>query len=351
VGLYTSPHLINVTERIKINGVQISNSDLSSIILEIKETAEKSLLETPSYFEVITAAAFLSFAREKVDFNVLEVGMGGRWDATNVITPLVSIITNISKEHTEYLGEKIVDIAAEKACIIKPTVPVITAAQGEALKVIEETADKNSSPLIVHKREFFTEGEDTDNFNYEGINWNLKNLKSNLRGHYQLENLSLAIATLETISQGHNIKIEGNSLRQGLSHINWEGRFELIMNGPTLILDSAHNPGAAKLLVESIEHSYPNTLFTFLIGMLEDKGHEEFFKEISRVTEKLIITKVPSERTSNPRELTEIASKYIKEIELIDDYKIAYSELLNSKKPSCVTGSLYLIGAIKNLTN
>ena len=349
VGLYTSPHLVNITERIKINGVQISNSDLSSIILEIKESAGKSLSEKPSYFEVITAAAFVYFARKEVDFSVLEVGMGGRWDATNVTIPLASVITNISKDHSEYLGERIVDIAAEKACIIKPSVPVITSSQGEALKVIEETANKNSSPLIVHKREFNTEGENTDNFNYKGINRELENLKSNLKGHYQLENLSLAIATLETIQNKHDIIIEEKSLREGLSNIEWEGRFEIINDSPPLILDSAHNPGAAKSLVEAIKDSYPDTLFTFLIGMLDDKGHEQFLKEISSIAEKLIITKVPSERTSDPKQLTLIAQKYIGEIETIDDYKSAYEVILRADKPSCITGSLYLIGALKKL--
>ena len=349
VGLYTSPHLVNITERIRINGVQISNSDLSSIILEIKESAGKSLSERPSYFEVITASAFVYFVREKVDFSVLEVGMGGRWDATNVITPLASVITNISKDHSEYLGETISDIAAEKACIIKPGVPVITAAACDALEVIENTAKKNSSPLLLYGREFKTEGEKTDNFSYKGINWEIENLKSNLKGHYQLENLSLAIAALEAIQKNRKIKIEESFLRQGVANIEWEGRFEILSEHPLLILDSAHNPGAAKSLVRSIRDSYPDTKLTFLVGMLEDKGHEQFLKEISSIAERLIITKVPSERTASPKQLTLIAQKYIEEIQTIDDYKSAYTELIREDKSSCVTGSLYLIGAIKKL--
>jgi dihydrofolate synthase/folylpolyglutamate synthase len=319
--------------------------------LEIKEAAEQSLSEMPSYFEVITAAVFVYFERKKVDFSVLEVGMGGRWDATNVITPLVSIITNISKDHSEYLGETIAEIASEKACIIKASVPVITAARGDALEVIEETATENSSTLLVYGREFSAVGENTDNFNYKGLSWELKNLKSNLKGYYQLENLSLAIAALEAVSKKHGIKIEEKSLREGLSNLNWEGRFEIIKESPPLILDSAHNPGAAKSLVESIKDSYPDTKFTFLIGMLNDKGHEEFLKEISPITRKLIITKVPSERTADTKQLTLIAQKYIGAIETIDDYKSAYEAILQADKPSCVTGSLYLIGAIKKLLN
>ena len=348
-GLYTSPHLVNITERIKINGVQISNTDLSSIILEIKEAAEKSRSEKPSYFEVITAAAFVYFAREKVDFSILEVGMGGRWDATNVITPLASVITNISKEHSEYLGETITEIASEKACIIKSGAPLITSAKGEALEIIEKKAAENSSQLLVYKKEFDTEGENTDNFNYKGLKWNFQNLKSNLRGNYQLENLSVAIAALESLSQNNDIKIEEISVREGLSHIEWEGRFEILRETPPLILDGAHNPGAAKSLVESMKDRYPGTLFTFLIAMLDDKGHEQFLKEIAPITEKLIITKVPSERTCDPKKFSEIAKKYVSNIEQLDDYKTAYEAILSQDKPSCVTGSIYLIGAIKNL--
>ena len=350
VGLYTSPHLFSITERIKINDVQISNSDLTSILGELKEAAEKSLTETPSYFEVITAAAFLYFAREKADFNVLEVGLGGRWDATNVITPIASVITNITKEHTEYLGETIAEIAAEKACIIKASIPVISAAKNKALEVIEQMSKEKVSPLLLYGREFYTKGNNTDNFDYKGIKWDLKNLKSNLKGSYQLKNLSLAIAAIEALKNNQNINIEEQSIRDGLSNINWEGRFEIVRESPPLILDSAHNPGAAKALIESIKEIYPETKFAFLIGMLNDKGHLDFLREISTITEKLIITKVPSERTADIYQLSSIANKYIEEIEIAQDYKTAYTKLLESNKPSCITGSLYLIGAIKNLT-
>jgi dihydrofolate synthase/folylpolyglutamate synthase len=202
---------------------------------------------------------------------------------------------------------------------------------------------------MVYGREFSTDGENTDNFNYNGLRWGFKNLKSNLKGSYQLENLSLAITTLEVIHKKHKIKIEEKSLREGLSNIEWEGRFEILRERPTLILDSAHNPGAAKSLVKSIRDSYPDTKFTFLVGMLNDKSHEQFLKEISSITERLIITKVPSERTASPKQLTLIAQKYIEEIQTIDDYKSAYTELIREDKSSCVTGSLYLIGAIKKL--
>jgi len=349
VGLYTSPHLINITERIRINGDQISEEDLSAIILEIKTASEKVLPEKPSYFEVITAAAFVYFAKEEAEFNILEVGMGGRWDATNVITPLLSIITNITLEHTNHLGKTIREIAAEKGCIIKPKVPVITAAESDSLSVIESVSKENESDLLVMGRDFFVSNEDEEHFSYKGISFVLKGLNSNMKGRYQVNNIALAIAAIEALKNSHHITIAEQSIRDGLSNIKWEGRFEIVRDEPPLILDSAHNPGAAKVLVDSLKNSYPDTKFTFLLGMLEDKEHGEFISLISTVAEKLIITKVPSERDADTGNISLIARQYIENIEIIDDYRAAYRTLLASSIPSCITGSIYLIGAIKNV--
>jgi len=349
-GLYTSPHLVNITERIKINGKQISESELSSIILEIKKTSEETLSEQPSYFEVITGAAFVYFAREKADFSVLEVGMGGRWDATNVIAPLVSVITNISLEHTDYLGATVREIASEKACVIKPGVSVVTAAENGALEVITNSARENNSHLLLFGRDFNVEGKNSRLFNYKGVLFNLEKLHSNLDGEFQLNNMAIAIAAIELVKRDHGVRLNEQAVRNGLSSISWDGRFEIIREEPPIILDSAHNPGAAKALVKSIRDKYPGIRFTFLIGMLNDKGHGEFFREISLITGKLIITKVPSERAAQPIQLLSMAEKYIDKIEIIQDYKTAFSKVMKSDEPSCVTGSLYLIGAVKNLT-
>lgn len=349
VGLYTSPHLININERIRINEDQILEEELSDIILEIKIAAKKILPENPSYFEVITAAAFVYFANEKVDFNILEVGMGGRWDATNVITPLLSIITNTTLEHTEYLGETIREIAAEKACVIKPSIATITAAEFKALDVIHDVCKEKHSELLVLNKHFFVSSDDIDYFSYKGISFKLKALNTNWKGLYQLNNIALAIAAIEILKRNHSINVQEQSIREGLSNIKWEGRFEIVRDEPPLILDSAHNPGAAKVLVDSLKNSYPDTGFTFLLGMLEDKGHGEFISLISTVAEKLIITAVPSERTADTGDISLIAKQYIENIEIIDDYRAAYTTLLASSRPSCITGSIYLIGAIKKL--
>ncbi|MFI5323930.1 MAG: bifunctional folylpolyglutamate synthase/dihydrofolate synthase [Thermodesulfobacteriota bacterium] len=347
-GTYTSPHLINITERIKINGSEIDREELAKIILHVRNAGERSLAESPSYFEVLTVSAFIYFAESGVEYSVLEVGMGGRWDATNVITPLVSVITNISKDHTEYLGKTIGDIALEKACIIKRGIPSVTGAKGKALGVIAEHAAKQESRLRVYGRDFFSQGESTDRFDFIGSGWRLRNLRSNLRGKYQLENLSLAISVLETLSEYHGIRIGEKSLRKGLSSIYWGGRLEILRKDPPLILDSAHNPGGAKALAGSLVLMYPSRKFTFLIGMLNDKDHASFLRELSPLAERLVITEVPSERAVSAEALFKKASKIFPcEIITERDYKEAFANLKKNKEPACIAGSLYLTGAIK----
>jgi dihydrofolate synthase/folylpolyglutamate synthase len=346
VGLYTSPHLIRVTERIKISGDEITIEELSRLILEVREAA-CNLLEEPTYFEVLTVAVFLYFARKRIDFSVLEIGMGGRLDATNVVIPLVSVITNISADHTEFLGRSIREIAFEKGGIIKRRIPVVTAAKEDALSVIEDLASEKSAQTIIKERDFTIDGECTHDFNYLGSSWNLEHLNYGLNGFYQIENASLALATLESISKFYNINIEEERLRKGLSSVRCEGRMEILRIDPPLILDGAHNPGAAEALIKSIERMFKAKKFVFLIGMLADKNHEEYMKAISTIAEYIIITEVPSERGIKAIKLANVARHYANNITVISDFREAYKELLFQQKPACVTGSLYLIGAIK----
>lgn len=345
-GLYTSPHLVRINERIKIDGSEIKNEELNNSIERVRRAAEENGIQ-PSYFEVITAAAFLYFARAHCEINVLEVGMGGRWDATNVITPLVTVITNISKDHTEYLGDTISLIAAEKACLIKPGVPVVTGARDDALKVIRNTANENSSDLYIMDKDFSI-SEKNDNLSYHGSIWNIDNIYTSLSGLYQHENTALAIKALETLNELRHMSLNEEQLRKGLSTIDWEGRFQIVREDPPLVMDSAHNPGAARALVLSLGHSYPGVKFTFLIGMLGDKNHGDFFNEISETTLEIIITRVPSERSADPTRLLESAKEHTNNVIIIEDYKEAFGILKASGKPACVTGSLYLIGALKD---
>jgi len=349
-GLYTSPHLVRITERIKINGAEIKLDDLKKLIGLVRAASGRCLSGPPSYFEVITACAFLYFAEKGADFSVLEVGMGGRWDATNVIKPLVSVITNISKDHSDYLGRTIGEIAREKAFVIKSKAPVITAARGRALEIIQSRAEECGSPVLVYGRDIKSVGGDPRKFNYTGPEWEYHNLTSNLAGYYQTENLSVAIATLESMSRRNDLEIDEENLRRGLNQIEWGGRFEILRKSPLLVLDSAHNAGGARALVKALKLAYPDRKFTFMIGMLRDKEYGMFMKLVSGIARKIIITGVPSERALDTAELAGTASKYTSsEVSIVEDYKSAYEEIRKSKSPSCITGSVYLIGAVKSL--
>lgn len=346
-GLYTSPHLVRVSERIKIDDEEISIDDLSELILEVKKFYPY-LLEEPSYFEILTMCAFLYFVKNKVDFAVLEVGMGGRWDATNVVTPLLSIITNVSKDHTEFLGETIEKIAFEKACIIKYRVPIVTAAKGKALEVIETVANEKSAPISIMERDFKSVGKDTGDFDYFGMTSNIEHLKLALAGFYQIENASMVICALEVLSQFYGIKVKEGNLRKGLLSIKWEGRMEVLRENPLLILDGAHNVGGAQALRESLQILYPGGKFTFLIGMLGDKDHVGYLSEISQVAECIVITDVPSDRGIKAEQLAEKAKKFLKEVDIVKDYRQAFCEIEGLLSPVCVTGSLYLVGVVKS---
>jgi dihydrofolate synthase/folylpolyglutamate synthase len=336
---------VTVSERIKINDEEIGIDELSELILEVKKFYPH-LSEVPSYFEILTVCAFLYFAKNKVDFAVLEVGMGGRWDATNVVTPLLSIITNVSKDHTEFLGDTIEKIAFEKAGIIKQRVPIVTAAKGKALEVIESVANERSAPISIMEKDFKSAGKDTGNFDYFGITFNVEHLKLALAGFYQIENASIVICALELLSQFYGIKVEEGNLRKGLLSIRWGGRMELLRENPPLILDGAHNPDGAQALRESLQILYPGRKFTFLIGMLGDKDHLGYLSEISQSAQRIVITDVPSNRSIRAEELARIAKKFT-EVEVIGDFKEAFCKVGALSVPVCITGSLYLVGAIK----
>jgi dihydrofolate synthase/folylpolyglutamate synthase len=348
VGLYTSPHLVNISERIRVNGEEISLSDLSRLTMAIKGKASKVLAEQPTYFEVLTAVAFVFFHEKQVDYAVLEVGMGGRFDATNVANPIASVITNVYLDHTEYLGNNTDKIAYEKAGVIKHGVPVVTGAAGSALRVISTVAEKKSARVLVMGRDFSSNSENSAYFNYNGHSFNLIDLQLSLPGLYQVDNATLAIATIEVLYEHFGIDINEKSLRIGLSTATWEGRMETLRQDPPLILDGAHNPSASYALRSSLMHAYPETKFLFLIGMLADKDHENFLKELSPITEGMIITEAPSERHMPSEDLANVARRYVDSVRVIKNSEAAFIELKkHNSTPACVTGSLYLIGAVK----
>lgn len=268
VGFYTSPHLFKYNERIKVNGKDISDGELEEGIRRLQKAAEGIRGEgRPTVFEVLTALAFWYFAKQKVDYAVIEVGMGGRLDASNVIFPEVSVITNIDLEHTKVLGSTLTKIAREKAAIIKPGIPVVTAeTKNEPLNVIKKVCRKNNANLIVA----------------EPVAKSVK-----LMGIHQRLNTSCALAAVKTL----NIKISEKAIQRGLAKVIWPARFQIISKKPLTIVDGAHNPAGIKVLVESVKTLYPGQRFTIIFGCQTDKNCKPMLKSLRSIAKKRIITR------------------------------------------------------------
>ncbi|MCM8819113.1 MAG: bifunctional folylpolyglutamate synthase/dihydrofolate synthase [Candidatus Omnitrophica bacterium] len=345
VGLYTSPHLIEVRERIKINDKEIPESIFKEKIKILRKIIEKQPLHLyPTYFEALTIIAFLYFAESNVDILVCEVGMGGRFDATNVLPSFIEVITKIGLDHMEFLGKTYREIANEKAGIIKENTIVISAKQKkEASQVIKKKARDKKSKLLTYGEDF--KGK-LINFTSERMVFNfygrekIKNLETDLIGIHQVENLSVAIQTLLVLKEkGYRIKEE--DIREGIKNINWPARFQVIQKNPYIILDGAHNPDGVRTLMKNIKKIFPNEKFSFLVGILKDKDYKSMIKIFEKYTDRIIFTKPDSERAISP----EILVKYIKDkrkVKIIENPEKAYNYIRKTGQNWVIFGSLYL---------
>ncbi|HDH01372.1 MAG TPA: hypothetical protein ENG80_06150 [Nitrospirae bacterium] len=325
----------------------------------------------PTFFEFVTAMAFYYFASEGVDCAVVEVGMGGRLDATNVLTPEVSVITNISLDHSEFLGESISDITFEKAGIIKADTPLVTAASHpEALAVLEQAAQGLSSKLHLYRRDFSGSLVSMDDrrivFDYSGAGLSpshtpdraeYRNLSLPLGGKHQMHNASLAIRACEILSR-RGFNIETDSIRNGLLNPDCQGRLERISSNPAVFIDSAHNPEAARSLADSIKDIFPSKKVVLVAGIMKDKDIKGILAPLIRIADSVVLTKPDSERAASPREL----KKRVEEIggrgHAPRSISIANTtaEAMEHAKKICqngsiilVTGSFYTTGEVKEL--
>ncbi len=316
VGLFTSPHLESYCERIKINGENISEEDFAQVILKIK-----NLGVSATHFEVLTAAAFDYFASRGVDIAVIEVGLGGTWDSTNVITPKISVITNVALDHENILGD-LKSIAINKAGIIKPKIPVVTGAQGEPLKIIRAVAEKNNSPLY----EVTTPAE----------------VKINLRGEFQKFNAAIAIQAARVLG------IDDAEIFAGLEKVSWAGRFEII---PTkfgdVVIDGAHNPDGATALRKSLDKNFPEGKRVWLFGVLADKNFNEMIKILFRAEDFVIITPPKSERAASTKILGAVLKNRGINCIGVENLAEAVKTFLKSDGMKIAAGSLYLIGEVR----
>ncbi len=354
VGLYTSPHLIDVKERIKINEENISEEEFNENIIRLKKIIEKQPVHMyPTYFEALTIIAFLYFYQKKIDILVCEVGMGGRFDATNVLPSFIEIITKIGLDHTEFLGKTYKEIANEKAGIIKEKTIVLSAKQKkDAMKVIKKkTKDKNSEIFIYgedFKGKLLDISQDGMIFNFYGKE-KMKNLKTQLLGLHQVENLSIAIET-SLILKEKGYKIKEESIRKAIENINWPCRFQLLRKNPYIIVDGAHNVDGVKNLMKNLKRIFPNKKFSFLVGILKDKDYKNMVRILEKYTENIIFTKPSSERAVQPEILKEIINNK-KNVKIIEDPKEAYQFIKKTDENWLIFGSLYLSGEILKIAS
>jgi len=355
-GLYTSPHLVDFRERIQINQQLISKSDvlrgLQLIYRLIEKEQEKAKDFIPTYFEIVTALALDYFSRKKVDVAVLETGLGGRLDSTNVCMPQVSVITPIAKDHSEILGKNLRSIALEKAGIIKSQVPVIVSKQTPtALKILRLAAKQKkcrliqSPPLKGHKKSRNLEKEV---FSFKGKRWHFENLETNFVGKHQVENAVTALTALEHLSlEGYSISEE--SVRKGLLKRKWRGRFQIVQKEPLLILDGGHNVSGIKSLLHTLkEKNCQNPIFVF--GIMNDKEITPIIRQLCQKSDCLFLVQ---SQASKAMKVTDLAKLFKKErfngkLFLSGSIFKALPQALKiaqkAKRTVCVCGSLYLVG-------
>jgi dihydrofolate synthase/folylpolyglutamate synthase len=354
VGLYTSPHLVHFCERIQINRTLMAESEMIKIISRVKKAAED--IEIPiTFFEFATAMAFLHFSEQKTDINVIEVGMGGRLDATSLCKGDISIITSISKDHTAYLGEELEKIAFEKASILKEGGTVF-AMKGveEVNQTIKDIAGQKSAKLNFLGDHFWVEGTSNKTFSqyikYNNEKLCLANLELSLIGDFQAKNAALAISACLYYANKNGKDLSEESIRKGLKDTSWCGRMEIVSSEPTIILDAAHNPAAVKEMTDSIKKLFSYSRAIVILGVMKDKPSGEILKILSTFADHFILVRPNQERSENPERLKQIMSRHKVSCEVIESVPNAIrkvKQILLSDDIVCITGSIFTVGEAK----
>lgn len=379
VGLFTSPHLVSFTERIKVDDVEIREAEVVELTREIRNIildgqpspaavqemdrttigAQQSFL--PTFFEFVTALGFLYFKRKGVEWAVVETGMGGRLDATNILIPAASVITNISYDHSEFLGQTLREISGEKAGIIKKGVPVVSSVQdAEVIEVITKKAMEMESSLHVYGKDFRSHPNNIDmrgiTFSYEGKE-RMNDLHISLTGSHQVENASVAIRAIEVgMEKG---TVPSYAVRKGLAHAQWPGRLELIENeGRTYdyLIDGAHNPSASKALADSLKKYFSPfyAKIVLIMGIMADKDMEGMMKPLLPLASEVIFTAPEYERAASPARLAEYAkvqgfsSRVKNSVKASMELARGLAGKGSQKTLIVITGSFYTIGEAKS---
>lgn len=344
-GLYTSPHLERFNERIRTSTGLISDKDVVRTALRVKEAADETG-QKASFFEFTTAMAFEYFRMRGVEMAVVETGMGGRWDATNVLSPLVSVITTVGLDHMEYLGDDITSIAREKAGIIKKGAPLITGvAKGPALKVLMAKAKEKRSSVFLSGRDFaFTRGPG-GLFDYAGASMALEGLSIGLIGGHQHSNAACALAALEAIGE-MGYRITGPSIRRGLKEAQWPGRVEVVGRRPLIVLDAAHNPDGARSLGEALK-TFGWRRLIIVLGIMSDKDVEGILKPLAPLSDVVMVAAPATPRAASAETLVDLLKRHKRPARPYPSVAAACRAALKEAKRDdaiCVTGSIYTVG-------
>lgn len=361
-GLYTSPHLERMNERIRIHGEEIKDDLFAEIFTRIRATVEVLLAEGklrahPTYFECVTAIAFEAFARERVDFAVVEVGLGGRLDATNVVMPAVSMITRIDFDHENFLGHSLREIAREKAGILKQHVPAVIAGQDkEAREVLLARAKELCCPVREVAEAFSVESESVVDgcvraSVLEKESGTRYKIAPQLAGRFQLCNALNAVACAR-ILQERNYRIAASNIVEGISRTRWAGRLERLQKNPDLYLDGAHNPGAARELAKFLEETVAGRRVYLLFGAMRDKAVDEVTGLLFPQAYEVIFTEARTPRAISAAQLARMAGHHAERSQVIPDAEQALDAALRKARAEdaiFVTGSLYLVGQIRQV--
>ncbi|HEY8461316.1 MAG TPA: folylpolyglutamate synthase/dihydrofolate synthase family protein [Blastocatellia bacterium] len=359
-GLYSSPHLISITERIRIGAEEIAPHEFARLATMTRAAGERLVAENalpapPTFFEQMTVIAYLYFAERKVDLAVLEVGLGGRLDATNICEPIVTAITRVGFDHQKYLGDALAGIAAEKAGIIKSGVPAVVAPQpSEAMKAIAARCEEMNAPIILTSEPFDIEAASGhENIGRYGFRYrstrNEYALRLGMRGRHQITNAIVAIHIAELLSD-FGFNIPKTAIVEGLSHAEWPGRLEMIRPSSSqarLLLDGAHNADGARALREFLDEHFPSTPITIIFGAMADKAIGEMSDILFSAANQVIVTRVANSRAADP---TAIAEASHRDVIRMGNAREALTEALRVTPPNgliVVCGSLFLVGEIK----
>ena len=360
-GLNTSPHLEKINERIRINGQEISDEPFAETLTHIHALIEELLAASklrahPTYFECVTAMAFEHFARERVNFGVFEVGLGGRLDATNILAPLVTIITRIDFDHESFLGHSLREIAAEKAGIVKPGVPVVLAEQRpEAREVIVARATELGCPVVQPAELFQVNQESMEDGCVrarvmEANSGTTFEIAPNLPGRFQLQNALNAVATARLLHH-RGFQITDDAIMRGIAETVWPGRLEKLQSDPAVYLDGAHNPGAARELAHFLEQNFAGRKVWLVYAALRDKAVDEVAGLLFPHAAEVIFTAPRSSRAVSAPQLAEIAGHHAARFSVIPDAQRAFESALAQAAPEdaiFITGSLYLVGQLRH---